>query len=70
MSERPLMIQVDVSGNPARPIRVILDVGDEGEAPTYDLDRDQARFLVHQLQVELARTSHPLQLGRIANSGG
>ncbi|MFI6587641.1 hypothetical protein [Embleya sp. NPDC050493] len=69
MSEKPLMIRVDPSGDPVRPIRVVLDVGDEGEAPAYDLERDQARVLVHQLQVELARTLCSPQNGRISNSG-
>ncbi|MYW06018.1 hypothetical protein [Streptomyces sp. SID3343] len=70
VSEKPLVIRVDGSGDAARPIRVMLDVGDEDEAPTYDLDRDQARFLVPQLQAGLARSFRPPMIGRISNSGG
>ncbi|OPC84489.1 hypothetical protein B4N89_29365 [Embleya scabrispora] len=70
MTYRPLMVQVLASGDPGRPIRVMLDVGDEGDAQAYDLDRDQARFLVHQLQVEPAETSRLPPAGRFSNSGG
>jgi hypothetical protein len=53
------MIQVGEAPSIDHPIRVILDLGEPGDQPNYDLDRDQARFLVHQLQVALARELQP-----------
>ncbi|WP_331766153.1 hypothetical protein [Embleya sp. NBC_00896] len=70
-SENPLRVDVGASQNLARPIRVTFDVGRDGERPMYDLDRDQTRFLVHQLQVELARTTNTMRpTMRSSNSGG
>lgn len=67
-AQRPVTIQVNATSANERPIRVTMDLGDDTDPAAYDIDRDQARFLVHQLQMELARTLRAPVLR--ANSGG
>jgi len=49
-----MSIEVSATSASERPIRVTMDLGDDTDPTSYDVARDQARFLVHQLQVELA----------------